>query len=93
VVRRRRAVERRAHRGGEERLEVAAADLAVGVLARDHLALLGQPQLALHAARRLREDRVVAGPAAAADGAAAAVEEAQPHARLPEHPTSAVSAL
>jgi hypothetical protein len=81
----RRLVEGGAHRGREERLEVAAADLAVGVLARDHLALLREPELALHAARRLREDRVVAGAAATPDRAAAAVEEAKPHARLAKH--------
>src|SRR6185503_14739473 len=47
---------------------------------RDDLALLGQPQAAADAAGRLREDRVVARAAAAADRAAAAVEEAQSHA-------------
>ena len=43
----------------------------------DHLALLGEADLPVHGARRLREDRLVARAAAAADGAAAAVEEAQ----------------
>ncbi len=66
-----------------ERLEVAPAALRVGVLARDHLALLGEAQRAVDAPRRLREHRVVARPAAAADGAAAAVEQAQPHAARP----------
>ena len=37
-------------------------------------------QRAVDGARRLREHRLVARPAAAADGAAAAVEQAQPHA-------------
>src|SRR6185436_20562260 len=53
------------HGRREERLEVAPADLAVRVLAGDHLALLREAKLALHAPRRLREDRLVAGPTAA----------------------------
>ena len=44
---------------------------------RDHLALLGQADLPVHRARRLRQDRLVARAAAAPDGAAAAVEQAQ----------------
>ena len=43
------------------------ADLRVGVLAGDHLALLGDADLAADAARRLREDRLVARAAAAPD--------------------------
>src|SRR5918996_6354801 len=58
-------------------LEVASAALGVGVLARDHLALLGEAQRRVDRARRLGEHRVVARPAAAADGAAATVEEPQ----------------
>ena len=46
-------------------------------LRADDLALFGQADLALHRAWRLRQDGLVAGPAAAADGAAAAVEQAQ----------------
>jgi hypothetical protein len=49
----------------------------VRVLRRDHLALLGQAELPVHRAGRLREDRLVARPAAASDRAAAAVEQAQ----------------
>ncbi len=59
----------------DERLEVAPAELGIRVLARDDLALLGEPQSRVRAASRLREDRVVRGAAPAADGAAAAVEE------------------
>ena len=44
-------------------------------LRRQHLALLGDLQAPGDGARRLRADRRVARPAAAADGAAAAVEE------------------
>jgi hypothetical protein len=64
-------------RGGDQGFQVAPADLGVGVLGGDHLALLGQADLAVHRARRLRQDGLVAGAAAAADGAAAAVEQAQ----------------
>ena len=49
----------------------------MGVFRADHFALLGQPDLAVDRARRLRQDRLVAGAAAAADAAAAAVEQAQ----------------
>ena len=42
-----------------------------------HLALFGDADLPLHRARRLGEDRLVARAAAAADRAAAAVEQAQ----------------
>ena len=54
-----------------------APSVGFGVLRRDHLALLGDPERARDAARRLGEDGLVARAAAAADRAAAAVEEAQ----------------
>ena len=57
-----------------------SADLRVRVLDADHLALLGDPDLRLHGAARLREDGLVGGAAAAAHRAAAAVEQPQPHA-------------
>ena len=86
----------RLERRRDQRLEVAPADLGVGVLRRDHLALLGQADLAVHRARRLRQDRLVARAAAASDGAAAAVEQAQRdavrRAAPPNSSTSAVSA-
>ena len=47
------------------------------VLGGNDFALLGQADLPVHRARRLREDRLVARPAAAPDRAAAAVEESQ----------------
>ncbi len=50
------------------------------VLVRDDLALLGHLDLAVEGAPRLGEDRVVGRAAAAADRAAAAVEEPQPYA-------------
>ena len=52
----------------------------IEVLVGDDLALLGHLDLALQGAPGLGEDRVVRGAAAAADGAAAAVEEPQPYA-------------
>ncbi len=66
----------------QQRLQVAVRDPRLGVLGGDHLALLGDPQRPLHRAGRLRQDGVVAGAAAAADGAAATVEEPQPDSRL-----------
>ena len=69
--------EARLERGGDERLQVAPAEIGIRILAGDDLALLGDAQAAADAARRLREDRLEARPAAAADGAAAAVEEPQ----------------
>ena len=46
-------------------------------LEADHLALLGDPERTVHRARRLRLDRLRRGPAAATNGAAAAVEQRQ----------------
>ena len=74
---------RRLERGGDEGLEVAPGRRRLGVLGGDHLALLGDAQLAVDRAGRLGQDRLVGRPAAAADGAAAAVEQPQPHARAP----------
>ena len=57
-------------------------DLRLGIFRGDHLALLGDAQRPVDRARRLRQDGVVAGAAAAADGAAAPVEEPQPDSGL-----------
>jgi hypothetical protein len=57
-----RLQQRGLQRGRHQRLQVAPADLGVGVLGGDHLALLGQADLAAHGARRLRQDGLVAGP-------------------------------
>ena len=64
-------------RGGHQGFEVAAANLGVGVLAADHLALLGQSDLPVHGARRLGKDRLVAGATAPAHRTAPAVKQAQ----------------
>ena len=58
----------------------------VGVLPVEHLALLGEAELAGEAVERLREDGAVRGAAAAAYGAAAAMEEPQRDAALPRDP-------
>lgn len=64
-------------RGSHQGFEVAAADLGVGVFGGDDLALFGQADLAVHGARGLGQDGLVARAAATSHGAAAAVEEAQ----------------
>ncbi|MCY1229342.1 hypothetical protein D9M72_417060 [compost metagenome] len=69
--------QRRFQRGRDHRFQVAPADLGVGELAVDDLALFGEADLAVHGARRLRQDGIVGRAATAADGAAAAVEQAQ----------------
>ncbi len=70
--------QRRFERRGGENFEIAASDLRIGVFGRDHLALLGDADRALHGAARLRQDRLIARAAAAADRSATAVEQAQP---------------
>ena len=74
--------EARLDQGGGQQFQVVAADARIGVLGRDDLALLGEPELAAHAPRGLGEDGLVAGAAAAAHGAAPAVEQAQAHAEF-----------
>ena len=63
--------------GAGELLEVAPGDGRVGVVRGDDLALLGELEPAVDRARRAAEDRPVRRPAAAPDGAAAAVEQRQ----------------
>lgn len=63
--------------GGDEEFKVPAADFGVLVLALDDFALFGQADLAGDGAGGLGQDGVEAGTAAASDGAAAAVKEAQ----------------
>ena len=67
---------RRLQGRGDDQLELAAADLRIGVFRGDDLALLGHADLAVHRARRLRQDRVIGRSAAAPDRSAAPVEEA-----------------
>ena len=65
--------------GRQQGLQVALGHLRLGVFGGDHLALLGQPQRAVHRSRRLSEDGFIAWPSTAADRAAATVEEPQPN--------------
>ena len=76
--------QRRLQRSREQGLQIAPAIFRIGILAGDDFALLGHADLAVHAAGRLRQDGVVARAAAAPDTAAAAVEQAQRHARFTE---------
>ena len=71
--------------GGGQCLQIAAADFRIGVLGRDHFALLGNADLPGNSAVRLRQDGQVARPAATPDRAATAMEQAQTHARRVEN--------
>ena len=64
-------------RGGDHEFEVALGQHLVGVFEVEHLALLGDAQLAVEGVEGLGEDGAMRGPAAAAHRAAAAVEDAQ----------------
>ncbi len=73
--------------GGEEGgrgapLQRPEGDATQAVLGVDHLALLGEPQPAVHGAARGGQDAAVGLAAAAPDGAAAAVEEGQLDSRV-----------
>ena len=74
------AVERRFERRRRVDLERAQRDAGQAELRLDHLALFGDAQRAVDRTRRLRLDRQVGRPAAAADAAAAAVEQRDRHA-------------
>ena len=69
--------QRRLHGGGDQRLKIAQPDFRVGVFAGNNLSLLGDADLTVHAARRLRQNGIVARAAAATDCAAPAVEQAE----------------
>src|SRR5262249_41252121 len=68
---------RRQEHGGGHLLEVAASDGRVQVAGEDDLALLGDLEAPGYRSRGLGQDRPVGWPAAAAQRAAAAVEECQ----------------
>ena len=68
----------------DQRFQVVPADARVRVLGLDDFALFGQPDVAAHAAGRLRQDRLEAWPTAAPDRAAAAMEQPQLHAVILE---------
>src|SRR5436190_18538748 len=68
-----------------ENLQIVAADFGIGIFAGDDFALLGDPDLTVHRAAGLRNDGVIARPAAAADRAAAAMEQPQANMVTLEH--------
>ena len=72
--------DRRLDDGGQRELDVLLGQAWQEVLVRDHLALLGQLDLAVERAPRLGEDGGVGRAAAAPDRAASPVEEAKPDA-------------
>ena len=57
--------------------QVSPANFGVGIFAGDRFALLGQADLTVHSTRRLGDYRFITRPAAATDGAAATVKQAQ----------------
>ena len=69
-----------AQHGGHGQLQVLPGQFRQRVLVADHLALLGELDLAGQHAPGLGQDGVVGRSAAATDGATPAVEEAQPNA-------------
>ena len=75
----------RFQRSGSEDFQVAATDFRVRVFRGDDFALFGDADLPGNGAGRLREDGLIARAAAAADRAAAAVEQAQANLVLAEH--------
>ena len=89
-----RVQQRDLEHGRDDVVEVLPAKLGIEVLSGNHLALLGDADAGLHGARRLRQDGLVARPAAATDRAAAAMEHAQiDAAALERHRSVATSAL
>ena len=68
-----------------ENFQIVAADFGVGIFAGDDFALFGDPDLAVHRTAGLRDNGVIAWPAAAADRAAAAVKQPQAHMVALEH--------
>ena len=77
-----RREQRRFDRRRRQRLQVAARDLRMRIFRGDHLALLRHADLAVHRARWLGEDRLIARAAATPHRAAAAMEQAQLDATL-----------
>src|SRR6185436_10755187 len=63
--------------GIDDLLQVAVGDWGEAIAEGDHFALLGKADAAVKAAGGLGEDGLVGPAAAAADGAAAAMEEAE----------------
>ena len=91
----RRAIsfERSQHRCRGHRLEIGRGAFARPVFRRDDLALLGDPDSALHRTVRLRPDGIERGAATAAHGAAAAVKYLHHRAEPLEHHGERVGGL
>ena len=67
--------ERGFQRGGHQCFQVTPTNLGVGVFGADHLTLFGQANLSAHGTGGLRQNGLVAGAAATADGAAPTMEQ------------------
>ena len=80
-LRRRPRRHRRLERGGRVHLERADGDVDEPELGLNHLSLLGRAQRSTHRAGRLRLNRQIRRAAAAADAAAAPMEQRQSHVR------------
>src|SRR5207237_8677707 len=66
----------------DQRFEIAAAEVGIGILAGDDFALLGDAQSAGDAAGGLSQDRLVAWAAAASHRSSSAMKQAQLDARV-----------
>jgi len=62
-------------RRGHKRLEIVQADVGVRIFRRNHLALLGEPDVTIHGFGGLRQDGLIARAATASNGAAAPMKE------------------
>ena len=77
--------ERRGERRRHQGLEVPGGGDRTRVLRGHHLALLGDADVAVHRAHRLREDRLMGGAPAATDRPAASVEQPEVDPVTPGH--------
>ena len=75
----------RVQRRRNHQFQIALGQHLVGIFEVQHLALLGDAQLAVEGIHRLRKDGAMRGSAAASDGAAATVKKPQLHAALARH--------
>src|SRR6516165_11065781 len=72
-----RVQQRRFQRRRGESFQIASADLGIGILGGNHFSLFGDADRALHGARGLSKDRLVARSTAATHRATATMKEAQ----------------
>src|SRR5215831_12378232 len=64
-------------RGRGKHLQISPADIGIGILGRDHLALFGEPDRTLHCAGWLSQDGLITRPAATTDRSAPAMKNAE----------------